>query len=237
MKLILFSLPKVFLLAGLGLLASCDKEEDTNGNLNVETQGTALAAANNRQGKVAINDFRINIREVEFEYDRSDSRSTTEVEIKDVKLKGPFELDLLNTNTSLGGLLATVTLPNAVYEEVEFKMHKSTTSGPMLGKSILMTGTINGKPFILWHDTDEEFEIDFEDKNKDILINGQDQRLKIEFDLNTLFHAVSGVDLTIARDDDNDGTIEISPNDNDGNRELAKQVKDRLEAATDLIDN
>lgn len=237
MKFMHFSLPKVLLFAGLGLLASCDKEEDTSGNVTLETQGTALATANNRQGKVAIQDFRINIKEVEFEFDKSDSRSTTEVEVKDVKLKGAFELDLLNTNTSLSALLATVTLPNAVYEEVEFKMHKSTASGPMLGKSILMTGTIHGLPFEFWHDTDEEFEIDFEDKNKDILINGQDKRLKIEFDLNTLFHAVSGIDLTTARDGNNNGIIEINPNDNDGNKELAKLIKDRLEEATDLLDD
>lgn len=230
-------LPKALLLAGFGFFSACSQKENVSAEISVQAQATALATANTQQGQVAIHDFKISIKEVEFEFDNDNADLASKPEIKDIKLKGPFELDLLHTNTALSVLLATVTLPNAAYEEVEFKMHKSTASGAMAGKSIVMTGAIGGQPFEFWHDTDEEFEIDFKNKSKDLLINGQDQQLKIAFDLNTLFDAVSGVDLSTAKDGNKNGIIEINPNDNDGNKELAKLIKDRLEEATDLLDD
>lgn len=222
----------------LSLLMACSKEDEPklNANIAVEAKSVPLSATVSQQSKVVVTDFKINIKEVEFEFDKADPRSSTEIEIKDIKLKTPFELDLLNGNTSITTLLNSIELPNATYEEVEFKMHKAV-SGPMTGKSIVMSGTINGKPFEFWHDTDEEFEIDFTDGNKDFVVNGADQKLTIAFNLNTLLTAVTGVDLTVARDGNGNGVIEINPNDNDGNKDLAHLIKKEIEEATDLLDD
>ena len=107
----------------------------------------------------------------------------------------------------------------------------------MYGNSVFASGTINGTPFTFWHATDEEFEIDFEDVNKDIALRGQPLQVVINFNLGLLFDAASGVDISKAVDGDEDGTIEIGPNDEDGNDWLADILKDALEDATDLIDD
>lgn len=222
----------------LSFLMGCSKDEDPklNANIAIEAKSIPLTTTLSQQSKVVVTDFKINIKEIEFEFDKADPRASTEVEIKDIKLKSPFELDLLNGNTAITTLLNTIELPNATYEEVEFKMHKAV-SGPMNGKSIVMSGTINGKPFEFWHDTDEEFEIDFTDGNKDFVVNGVNQKLTIAFNLNTLLTAVTGVDITVARDGNGNGIIEINPNDNDGNKDLAHLIKKKIEEATDLLDD
>jgi hypothetical protein len=227
-----------FLLAGLSILSSCETEEVNRTSANIAVQATAspLTAAESQQGRIVITDFRVNMKEIEFEFDKEESRSTTDVAIKDVKLKGPFEIDLLSPSGSLSALIATVELPNAKYEEVGFKTHKGT-SGVMLDKAVLMTGTIDGVPFEFWHDMDEEFDVDFTDSNKDLVVNGQDQSLVINYKLNSLVSAASGVDLTTARDRNGNGKIEIHSKDTDGNQDLAKALRNSLRNAIKLIDD
>ncbi|GAB3197025.1 hypothetical protein ABID22_002208 [Pontibacter aydingkolensis] len=238
MKIQFHFISSALLLAGLSLFTSCETEEvnRTSGSVAVQATVSPLTAMESQQGRIVINDFRINMKEVEFEFDKTDLRSTTEVAIKDVKLKGPFEFDLLSPSGSLSALAATVELPNAVYEEVGFKTHKGT-SGVMLDRAVLMTGTIDGVPFEFWHDMDEEFDVDFTDANQDLVVNGQDQALIIDYKLGTLVGAASGVDLTTATDGNGDGRIEIHSKDTDGNQNLAKALRDSLRNAIKLIDD
>ncbi|MBC5993995.1 PD-(D/E)XK nuclease family protein [Pontibacter cellulosilyticus] len=226
------------LLAGLSFFTSCETEEVNRASANVAVQATAspLTATESQQGRIVITDFRINMKEVEFEFDKTDPRSTTEVAIKDVKLKGPFEFDLLGPSGSLSALAATVELPNAVYEEIGFKTHKGT-SGIMLDRAVLMTGTIDGVPFEFWHDMDEEFDVDFTDANQDFVVDGQDRALIIDYKIGSLVGAASGVDLTTAMDGNGDGRIEIHSKDPDGNQNLAKALRDSLRNAIKLIDD
>ena len=103
-----------------------------------------------------------------------------------------------------------------------------------------LTKNVDGKPFIFWHDTDEEFEIDFENESTDLTINGNTVPMVINFQLERLFSSLKGgIDLSLAKDGDGDGVIEINPGsvDNDGNKDLADEIKDLLEDATDLIDD
>lgn len=238
MKIQFHFISSALLLTGLSFFTSCETEEVNRTSANVAVQATAspLTATESQQGRIVITDFRINMKEVEFEFDKADSKSATEVAIKDVKLKGPFEFDLLSPSGSLSALAATVELPNAVYEEVGFKTHKGT-SGVMLDKAVLMTGTIDGIPFEFWHDMDEEFDVDFTDANQDLVVNGQDQALIIDYKLSSLIGAASGVDLTTATDGNGDGKIEIHSKDTDGNQNLSKALRDSLRNAIKLIDD
>jgi hypothetical protein len=130
--------------------------------------------------------------------------------------------------------VTTVTIPNGTYEEVEFKLHKSTNSASsMFNKSIEITGTINGTPFIFWHTIDEDFEIDYEDNNQNLVISNNSYDLVFNFDLNQM---LSLVDLSGAVDGDGDGLIEIGPNDTDGNQALANQIANSIEDSCDLDD-
>ena len=203
------------------------------------TSPTGSTINGRTQATTVITDFKVSIREVEFEFDKEDSHFKTDSSYDDIKLKGPFVLDVLEQNAFVEQLIASVSVPNARYEEVEFKLHKSTTSGVMNGKSILITGTIDGKPFIFWHDTDEEFEIDFENAGTDLVINGNSAAMVINLQLDKLFSALKGgVNLSLAKDGDGDGVIEINPgSDNDGNKDMAHTIKTLLEDITDLMDD
>lgn len=55
----------------------------------------------------------------------------------------------------------------------------------------------------------------------------------MNFDLNQW---LSTIDLSTAVDGNGDGTIEISPNEPDGNNNLANQLKENLEGSCDIDD-
>lgn len=226
------------------VLASCSNDNGSAENtLNIVARATYSPSANRNalNGDVVLSSFKINLREIEFEFaessDDSDDNSNGDSDDdgfydsdEEFELYGPFELDLLNQNAPV----TTVTIPNGTYEEVEFKLHKSTNSASaMFNKSIEITGTINGTPFIFWHDIDEDFEIDYEDANQNLVVSNNSYDLIFNFDLNQV---LSMVDLSSAVDGDGDGVIEIGPNDTDGNQALANQIEDSIEDSCDLDD-
>lgn len=84
----------------------------------------------------------------------------------EVKLNGPWELNLLNQSAPI----TTITIANGTYEEVEFKLNKSLISAsPMYNKTVEIRGTINGTPFVFWHDFEQEFKIDYENSAQNLV--------------------------------------------------------------------
>ncbi|MEM0543206.1 hypothetical protein WFZ85_11315 [Flavobacterium sp. j3] len=233
------------LLLLLVVMWSCSNDENasTNNQLRLKASATYSPSANRSNinalmnNNVVLSSFKINIKEIEFEFaeindnDNDDSDDNGFFDGDDeFELNGPFELDLLNQSETI----TTVTIPNGTYEEVEFSLDKSNNSASsMNNKSIEIRGTINGTPFIFWHDIEEEFEIDYEDANQNLVINNNSFDLVFNFDLNQV---LSQVDLSNATDNDGDGIIEINPNDTDGNQSLADLLKDKIEDACDLDD-
>jgi hypothetical protein len=233
------------MLIGAMTLTSCSSDDPSaTGAVSVKMEASSSTGATitgRTAATTVITDVKISLREVEFEIDKEDPRYKTDsIYDEDVKLKGPFVVDLFESAAFAEQLVTTVNLPNGTYEEVEFKMHKNLEAGEMNGKSILIKGTINGTPFVFWHDTDEEFEIDFESATSDVVVNGASTSLVINLQLEGLFSTVKGgIDLSQATDGDGDGVIEINPGsaDNDGNKDIADAIKNLLEEATDLIDD
>ena len=228
-------------------LSACNDDQDPTTQVTIVSKSATASSGASTNGRIAsgvvLESFIVNIREIEFEYDDPNSDEEVEDEslenvYEDVKLKGPFVVDLLSQDGMASiQQLVTTTVPNAVYEEIEFKLHRNeVTSSPMYGKSVYATGTINGTPFIFWHNTDEEFEIDFEDASKNLSLNGQPVQVIINFNLGLLFDSIHGVDLSGAQDGDGDGVIEIDPLNTDGNGSLAHAIKNALENVTDLLD-
>lgn len=226
------------------VLASCSNDSGSAENtVNIIARATYSPSANRSalNGDVVLTSFKINLREIEFEFaeNSNDDDDNSNGDSDDdgfydsddeFELYGPFELDLLNQNAPV----TTVTIPNGTYEEVEFKLHKSTNSASaMYNKSIEITGTINGTPFIFWHDIDEDFEIDYEDANQNLIVSNNSYDLVFNFDLNQV---LSQVDLSSAVDGDGDGVIEIGPNDTDGNQALANLIENSIEDSCDLDD-
>lgn len=232
---------------GLGACNNDDPSPNTQVTL-VAKSALSSASGSNAGGRIAsgvvLESFVVNIREIAFEFDEPESENEAEDEAlehkyEDVKLKGPFVVDLISHDglATIQQMVST-SVPNAVYEEIEFKLHRNDEAGsPMQGKSVYAKGTINGTPFIFWHNTDEEFEIDFEDAAQNLTLNGQSVDLIINFNLGLLFDSVRGVDLSRAQDGNGNGIIEIDPLNTDGNGALAYAIKNTLEDITDLIDD
>ncbi|MCE2612404.1 hypothetical protein LVD13_05420 [Flavobacteriaceae bacterium D16] len=242
------------------IFISCSSDEtDGNGTLKLSAKASVnSASAKNASTSKSVNtdvfvsDFRINISEFELELDDSEfefefesesgeSEFEFEWEIDgyydyedEFELEGPFELDLLAGEINF----LTVDVPNAQFEELEFKFDISNdTNSDMFGKSVLIQGTVNDIPFIFWNDFEDEVEVDFEEKEFDITISNNTEGVTIEFDLSLIFDVVSGIDLSQAVDGNEDGTIEISPEDPDGNNALAEAIRERIKTAIDLLDD
>jgi hypothetical protein len=232
-------------LFGSMLFIACNNDDPAANGTVVLKMGATSSTGSTINGRTktttVITDFKVSIREIEFEFDEEDAHFTADSSFHDdVKLKGPFVLDVLEQNAFVEQLIATAHVPNARYEEVEFTLHKNTDAGDMQGKSIFMSGTIDGKPFEFWHDTSEEFEIDFENAATDLVINGNTANIVINLQLEQLFSAVKGgIDLSSATDGDADGVIEINPgsSDNDGNTDIADAIKNLLKDTIDLIED
>lgn len=234
------------------LIASCSNDNNTNQNkINVSAKATytnvagKATDANSLPADVVLTSFRINIKEIEFELseasnnddDSSDDNGNGDNDNDgyydsddEVGLQGPWELDLLNQSAPI----TSVSIANGTYEEVEFELNKSSVStSPLFNKTVEIRGTINGMPFVFWHDFEQDFSIDYEDTNQSLVINNNSYDLVFNFDLNQW---LAVVDLSTAVDGDADGLIEIGPNDTDGNNALANSLNDDLEESCEIDD-
>jgi hypothetical protein len=192
---------------------------------------------------VVLTSFKINIKEIEFKFAESDDNDDDNGANsgdddndgfydgdEEVELRGPWELDLLNQTTPV----TTVTIPNGTYEEVEFKLDRSdVTTSPMFNRTVEIRGTIDGIPFVFWHNFEEDFEIDYEDSAQNLVVSNNSFDLILNIDLNQV---LSQVDLSSAVDGNGNGTIEIGPDDTDGNNVLAQSLNDHIEDATEMED-
>jgi len=231
-------------------LSSCSTDNSQNSNkLTVSAKATYTNSAGRlsdgtiNSSVIEITSFKINIKEIEFklaELEDSDDDDNDNDGDDDndgyfdfddeIGLQGPWELDLLNQTNPL----TTVSIANGTYEEVEFKLNKSTvTTSQLYNKTIEIRGLIDGVPFIFTHDFEKEFSIDYEDNNQSLIINNNSYDLVLNFDLNQW---LSTIDLSTAVDGNGDGTIEISPNDPDGNNNLANQLNEDLEGSCEIDD-
>ena len=247
-------------LLGLALLSvftliSCSKEESgsDSGKLALSAKSTTSATSSSKQGTtsksvaegIEITDFVINLVEFELEIDVEELEMENDqnedwdddgyFDFEDeVELEGPFTLDLMAGQISF----LNVTVPNGRYEEVEFKINKNKdVNSEIFDKSVLIKGFVNDVPFIFWHDFMDEIEIDFEDPTVDVTISNNTENLVIDFNLSLLFNSVNGIDLSGAADGNNDGIIEISPRDEDGNNDLAQAIRNKMKDIIDLLDD
>ncbi|WP_281980282.1 hypothetical protein [Tenacibaculum mesophilum] len=233
----------VLLLSATSLMllgTSCTSEDGNNENLRIKASSnntfnqSKQASKNVNNAEVTISEFKLNITEIELEFDDKyqDAMNDSIISSDDeIELRGPFQLDLLTGTSNI----TTLELPKADYEEIEFEFDKNTDeSSDMFNKTVVVKGTINTVPFIFWHDFEEEIEVDFENEATDIIVSEGLTEVTINFDLDAM---LSQVDLSSAIDGNGDGTIEISPEDVDGNKDLADQLKEKLKQTAELLDD
>ena len=223
------------------IFISCEKDE-MKGGLSLKFEATHNTLKSSPADNIVIESFVINIGEIELEFDDNDPLFATDSVASDIELDGPFEVDLMKNGNPLSTVIAqNVELPQAAYDEIEFKFRESENPiSEMLGKSILVKGTINGTPFIFW--TDEEIEVEIEFEKYVLLEEAEMAYITVTFDIMSLFNpAAGGIDISGATDGNGNGIIEIYPEDPDGNEDLADMLWDRLEdiieAFEDQYDN
>ena len=230
------------------MMTSCSTDSGTgNGTMRIAGKATYTIPTAGKTTNTTLNSdvvltsFKMNVNEISFKNGESDDDGDNESGDDDndngedndndeVQLNGPWELDLLNQTTPI----TTVTVPNGTYEEVELELNKNLVSAsPLYNKTIEIRGTINGTPFVFWHDFEQDLEIDYEDAGQNLIVNNNSFDLVFNFDLNQL---LSEVDLSTAVDGNGNGVIEIGPNDTDGNNALALVLNQHLGECGEMED-
>jgi hypothetical protein len=204
-----------------------------------------LSAVNSISGKTAImtgknnatvvfTDFKISIRDVVF---KNDDDPNSNLDTDEIQFRGPYQIDLLDNSDALTQTIGTASVPDGLYKELRFKFHKDEAlpmEDDLFDKSIYIEGTVDGTPFVFWHDTSENLDVG---RNTGVQVTDGTVNFTVTFDMSQFLNSFNQIDLSTATDNNQDGLIEIFPNDEDGNQDIADQLKDNIKATADIIDN
>lgn len=221
------------LLISVNLFLSCTKD-DSEGGIRLRIEGVSAAAGNTARNNenVVFTDFRISIRDVVFKND-NDPNSTLDTE--EIQFRGPYQIDLLDGADALSQTIGTVEVPDGLYKELRFKFHKDEdlpSADELYDRSIYIAGTIDGKPFVFWHDTSENLDVG---RETGVEVTDGTVNFTVSFDISQFLSSLNDIDLSQASDGNENGLIEIFPNDEDGNRDLADALKENIKETADVI--
>jgi hypothetical protein len=241
MKTLFFVKSVIILLVAI-LVSSCNKENADVGIKFTSTYATAKSTTTKAalaEG-VVIESFRINVQEIEIEFNDDDPLFETDSVASDYELDGPFEINLMEEGNTLETMLVSnIELPYAAYDEIEFEFEESENSiSDMFGKSMLVEGTIHGTPFVFW--TDEEIEVEIEFEETVYLDEASQAVLIVSFDIASLFNPLTGVDISnaaVTTDEDGNGKIHIHPGAPDGNSDLADDLWEKIETIIEAFED
>lgn len=216
-------------------LMSCSDEKMNMGNVTVGFQSsgsTTINSGGRLDATVEITDFKISIREVVF---KNEDDNMPEFDSIDVKFVGPYQIDLLSQTEALKQTIGSAEIPNGTYQELRFKLHKDEDLSPLdelYDRSIFLKGTIDGTPFEMWHDTSENMDVG---RSTGVVVLNNNVSITVNFQIDQFLNSLHNIDLTQAKDGNGDGLIEINPNDDDGNKEIADLLKENIKMAADLL--
>lgn len=237
---------------GMLTVVSCDKDNSSptkQGKVAISAKAS-MEDPNTKSSKTAkdvsqnivLTDFLINVKEFELELDDDYKDNDNEQwdddgffgYTDDIELEGPFELELLKGTYSF----INTDVPVGRYDKIEFEIDKNENpESALFGKSVLIKGTLDTTPFVFWHDFEADIEIEYEDDQKKVVIANKQTNLTLQFNLTQLLYGVGAIDFSRAVDGNNDGIIEISPGDLDGNQVLADKIKEKLKDIIDLLED
>lgn len=219
-------------------IISCSKDENPEGGISLTL--SAINSNNSRisnsqrilNSTVVFTDFRISIRDVVF---KNDDDVTSNLDTDEVQFRGPYQIDLLDNANALSQTIGDAFVPDGHYKEMRFKFHKDEdlpATDNLFDKSIYIAGTIDGVPFVFWHDTSENLDLG---RNTGVLVQDGIVDFTVQFDISQFLNSLNQIDLSLATDNNNDGLIEIYPNDEDGNQNIAADLKENIKMAADLM--
>ncbi len=263
------------------ILSSCQKVSDnSNAQLIIKaTNSTALKSvsavtspatmpASAGSDIFVLDTFLINIKDIKFEFDESNSDikpdscnndcsddcnddcdgdaksgdcpcndDCNDSTYTDIQSKGPYLINVLSPDVLNGKVIDNFSLPNAIYDEIEFDLavYELSDNTKMLGRSIYIAGTMNGNRFKLWTNKTKEIEIEFHDQSA-VNLTGETIKLYIDISLEKIIANLGVINLVAAADGNNNGYIEIGNNDTDGNKAWAGAILKAVTGCFDLDD-
>ncbi len=221
------------------VITSCSKDESSEGRIQLTVSATNPVSKSSIQNKennanVVFTDFQISIRDVIF---KNEDDSNSSLNSDEIQFRGPYQIDLLDGTDALSQTIGDVFVPNGKYKELRFKFHKDEdlqSTHDLFDKSIYMEGTIDGTPFVFWHDTSENLDVG---RTTGVMVANGTVNFTVQFDISQFLSSLHTIDFSTAVDGNDDGLIEIYPNDEDGNQELAKLLKENIKETADAINN
>lgn len=221
-------------------IVGCSKDDSDESRIRLKvsavndagtsSKSASLAVKNNEN--VVLTDFRISIRDVVF---KNDNDPNSNLDTDEIQFRGPYQIDLLNDGNAITQTIGDVIVPDGLYKELRFKFHKDEDlpiTDDLFDKSIYIEGTINNQPFVFWHDTSENLDVG---RSTGVQVVGGVVNFTVEFNTSQFLSSLKQIDLTQATDGNGNGIIEIFPNDQDGNQNIAKNLKDNIKETADLI--
>ncbi|WP_226389832.1 hypothetical protein [Penaeicola halotolerans] len=228
-------------IASLVTFSACNDDEVNDPNASrvavkatAATSSAQTASANSLviSNGFDVTTFNVNVTDVEFEYE--DVLINDRVTDLEIELRGPFNLSLIRSGAAQTVDLGIGQTPNGRLEEVEFEITRTTgvsSTDPMLNKSILIEGNLDGRIFSIWTDVSEDFEIEEEDGG--YVLEG-DAEFILQFYVDRM---LANIDFSTATDGNDDGIIEIGPGNIDGNGALYSIFRNQLEDAIEFDDD
>ena len=232
----------LFILGLLIVVASCKDSTPTSGNVTMKvsaasTSGKTIASGRVATSRIVLTDFKVNIGDIKFDVDNDDARFKTDSVVEDVKLKGPFLLNILDSTKTLSQLINTVNLHVGQYKEIKVKFVKSTVAGEMNGKTFLIKGTFDKKKFLISSEKEVVLKVKFEDHNKKYVATTNNQNLIIKIRIDALLaKLVAWANAGYLQDIDGDGFIDLCTCDKDGHKDLGDQIRSIIEGDTKMDD-
>ena len=198
----------------------------------------AYSSMNNAISTLTLESFKVNITEIEFGIDEEAEGVSGDVLdslVEANEFKGQFLVDLLSQKALDGLSIGSTYIPNAIYEEIEFKMKPSTDNSKpdTYNRTVYITGMLNGKPLKFWTTEEFEYKIEFPD-GSNFSLTGDNFKLYLDFSLGLVINSFNQFDFSTVHDGNNNGVYEIGPNDTDGNTELAHYIADAMENSFEL---
>jgi hypothetical protein len=228
----------LFLLS-FSIISCSNDSNDGQGGISLKvsavngTTSKSTISQKTNSAVVVFTDFKISIRDVLF---KNDDDETSSLDTDEIQFRGPFQIDLLNgSGGALSQTIGTAFVPDGRYKELRFKFHKDEdlpTTDNLFDRSIYIEGTIDGVPFVFWHDTSENLDVG---RSTGILVQDGVVDFTVQFDISQFLGSLNQIDLSLATDNNNDGLIEIFPNDQDGNQGIAADLKENIKMAADLM--
>lgn len=226
----------ILLMLNLAIIGCSNNNEDGSINLTFSATNTNTSRLTFNQkaslANVIFTDFRISIRDVVF---KNEDDNNSSLDTDEIRFRGPYQIDLLNGSDALSQTIGKVFVPDGRYKEIRFKFHKDEdlpSTNELFDRSIYLAGTVDGVPFVFWHDTSENLDVG---RSTGVLVQGNSVNLTVQFDISQFLNSLNQIDLGQANDDNNDGIIEIFPNDRDGNQDIAADLKENIKMAADLL--